>query len=454
MGCNEAIAPPDPDGALPEGTLVVITATAGSDADPDGYSLTLDAVAAGPVGANARTTLSELTAGRHEVALGGLAGNCRVSGDNPRTVTVTAADTVEARFAVSCAPLSATVIVTTSTSGAISDPDGYLLSVDGAEGRAMGSRGSLTITGLEPGPHRFELLDLASNCTVSGDNPIMSSLEPGSTVSVTFSVACAGVVAANLLFTGAEGNVTHVFERRTDGSIVDLTPSADGGEASWSPDGSRIVFTSVRSGTLGIYVMDADGRHVVRLTNNGETSPSWSPDGTKILFWPYATAGFGQITVMNADGTGVRVLGNGSRPAWSPDGSRIAFERAELDACVFDLCALNLYTMTADGTDIRRLTANTMPFEYAAAPAWSPDGVSIAFLSGGLMGGPILQVMTSTGASRRSLGSVASAPVWSPAGEAIAVARGTPSRVVAIPVAGGTAVELLDRPGAFPTAWR
>jgi WD40 repeat protein len=450
-GCGDSVGP-----SSRTGSLVVHTATTGVDPDADGYRLTLDADDAGRIGPNASATLAEVSSGDHAVGVDGLALNCEVAGDNPRTVAVPAGDILEVSFAVSCSFLPATVIVTTSTSGSAPDVDGYLVSVDGAAGRPVGNQDSLTLDGVAPGSHTFRLSGLTSNCTVAGANPRLLTVEPGATARLAFSIACAGVSPAHLLFTGQVDGASHVLERASDGSITDLTPGEDGDEARWSPDGSRIVFTSVRSGTLGIYLMDADGRHVVQLTNNGEVSPSWSPDGTRILFWPYVTVGFGEIMVMNADGSHAHAIGQGSNPAWSPDGTRIAFERAERDACILDLCALNIYTMALDGTDVRKLTSNTQPFEYAAVPAWSPDGTMIAYLSGDPFTGANLRVMTSAGASVRGLGVVSSPPVWSSTGAEIAVAQTTAagSRIVAIPVGGGQVVELVDRPDAFPTSWR
>ena len=54
--------------------------------------------------------------------------------------------------------------------------------------------------------------------------------------------------------------------------------------AAWSPDGTKILFMSSRSGDLEVYVMCADGSDVTNLTNDpaSDQFPSWSPDGTKV----------------------------------------------------------------------------------------------------------------------------------------------------------------------------
>ena len=86
--------------------------------------------------------------------------------------------------------------------------------------------------------------------------------------------------------------------RLTNHSARDFAPA-------WSPDGTRIAFTSYRDGNHEIYVMDADGRNVIRLTNNSGWSPAWSPDGARIAFVSLGEGIFDfGIYVMNADGSG------------------------------------------------------------------------------------------------------------------------------------------------------
>ena len=94
---------------------------------------------------------------------------------------------------------------------------------------------------------------------------------------------------------------------KTDGSDQQWLAAASGssGSPAWSPDGTRIVFSSDRSdGNLEIYVMDADGSNVTRLTYDAaaDREPVWSPDGTAILFYSDRNGDF-EVFVMNADGS-------------------------------------------------------------------------------------------------------------------------------------------------------
>jgi hypothetical protein len=150
------------------GDLNVTTTTTGSDLDPDGYTVTVDGGPSQAVGVNGSVTFTGLAEGDHTVELTGLAGNCAVSGANPRTVTVLFGGTATTTFAVTCVARVGDLDVTTTTIGSDLDPDGYAVTVDGGPSQAIGVNGTVTFTGLAEGDHAVELTSVASNCTVSG----------------------------------------------------------------------------------------------------------------------------------------------------------------------------------------------------------------------------------------------------------------------------------------------
>jgi TolB protein len=76
----------------------------------------------------------------------------------------------------------------------------------------------------------------------------------------------------------------------------------------WSPDGSKIAFSSDRDGNPEIYVMNADGSNPINLTYSPAQESiqgdfAWSPDGAQILFHSDRDNGDIEVYVMNADGT-------------------------------------------------------------------------------------------------------------------------------------------------------
>ena len=83
----------------------------------------------------------------------------------------------------------------------------------------------------------------------------------------------------------------------TDNDVFDGNPD-------WSPDGSRLVFTSGnRDGGLEIYMMNADGSGTVQLTDDDvdNGAADWSPDGTRIVFDGFDDAGVLQVYTMAVD---------------------------------------------------------------------------------------------------------------------------------------------------------
>jgi hypothetical protein len=84
------------------GSIRLTAATTGSNPDSDGYTYALDGGAAQPIASNATVTLENQAAGSHSIQLAGIATNCTLGGENPRTVSVTAGAQTDVTFTVTC----------------------------------------------------------------------------------------------------------------------------------------------------------------------------------------------------------------------------------------------------------------------------------------------------------------------------------------------------------------
>ena len=84
------------------GAINITTSTSGPVPDSDGYAVTIDGGVETPLGVNATVRRDSLEAGAHSVQLNGVAANCAVDGENPRSVTVSARSSTEVRFAIVC----------------------------------------------------------------------------------------------------------------------------------------------------------------------------------------------------------------------------------------------------------------------------------------------------------------------------------------------------------------
>ena len=143
--------------------------------------------------------------------------------------------------------------------------------------------------------------------------------------------------------------------------------------AEWSPDGSRIAFSS----NGDIYLSNSNGKGLKKLTSGYhiDVSPTWSPDGGSIAFVS-DRSGTPQIYVMSAGGGNPRKITSGgynTDPSWSPNPrvNKIAYVSVSGSQA-------NIYTVNPDGSEVKQLTSGTRRNE---TPSWSPDGHFITFSS-------------------------------------------------------------------------
>jgi TolB protein len=193
-----------------------------------------------------------------------------------------------------------------------------------------------------------------------------------------------------------------IFTANRDGSDLRRLTNYDvyTAEGVLSPNGKRIVFTSLKGGDLDIYTMNIDGTDVKQLTNTAgyDGGAWWSPDGTQIVYrahHPKDSLELAQyrellaqglirpskveLFVMNADGSDNRQIthlgGANFGPSWTPDGKRIIFASNYKNprSGNFDLYLVNL-----DGSNLEQLTTSPV---FDGFPMFSRDGKHLIWAS-------------------------------------------------------------------------
>lgn len=177
------------------------------------------------------------------------------------------------------------------------------------------------------------------------------------------------------------------------------TPGYDA-EATVSPKGDKIVFTSTRNGDLDLYIMDIDGKNVKQLTSEigYDGGAFFSPDGKKLVFrasrfkieeekkeyLDYLKQGLVAPTAMeiftiNVDGTDLKQITNLGKANWAPfyhpNGKKIIFSSNHKGARGFEF---NLFMINEDGTGLEQITYDKV---FDSFPMFSPDGKKIIFSS-------------------------------------------------------------------------
>src|SRR5215211_4308666 len=183
-GGEDITVPPGP------GSLQITTTTTGIDQDADGYSVQLDGGSAQVIGVAETITKESVAQGSHTLELVGLSDNCRISGDNPRSVTVSSAEMTAVTFEVVCIATTGALTIASTTGGPSPDTDGYTITVDGVDRGSLAPTATVTISGVAAGTHLIGLHGLSANCTIAGENPRAVSVSAGTNTTVDFAIAC------------------------------------------------------------------------------------------------------------------------------------------------------------------------------------------------------------------------------------------------------------------------
>lgn len=193
-----------------------------------------------------------------------------------------------------------------------------------------------------------------------------------------------------------------IFVADLEGNIVKQLTDSPGydAEATVSPQGDKIVFTSDRSGDLELYVMDIDGSNVQQVTDvvGYDGGAFFSPDGTKLIFRAsrpeteeeiaeykeLLSQGLVQPTemelfIVNIDGSDLRQITNLGKANWAPfyhpDGTKIIFSSNHHAERGFQF---NLFMINEDGSGLEQITFDPV---FDSFPMFSPDGKRLIFSS-------------------------------------------------------------------------
>lgn len=199
-----------------------------------------------------------------------------------------------------------------------------------------------------------------------------------------------------------------IFTADLEGNIISQLTNDPGydGEATVSPKGDKIVFTSMRTGDLELYTMNIDGSDIKQITSGlgYDGGAFFSPDGSKLIwrasrpqtaeevaeYKELLAEGLVKPTEMelyvaNADGTDIQKITDLGQANWAPffhpSGEKIIFASNHHTERGFPF---NLYMINLDGTDLVRITENDT---FDAFPVFSNNGKYLVFSSNRNNGG-------------------------------------------------------------------
>ncbi len=458
-GCTDT--PPMAPAPIPTFELTVSNITTGGDLDEDGYTITVDAEAPVRLAANGSHVFS-LRAGEHRFQLDGIADNCTLGGPAKLTAKVDANQNAKIEFSLSCDATGIGIVVAATG-------EDYPLALRAR----IGDKAMLSIrpnevrqaTRLAEGTYLVTIEGIASNCRIESTNPVSVTVIRRTVVPVVVGITCTRSGRRLAFHTDTrlqDGSYSTSLVLSNPDGLDEVALTTPGHDASWSPDGSRIAYSTTEcdyyvanSCRGGISIIDLSSGQITILAGGalGE-EPAWSPDGRSIAFVSTRQGITREIEIHPMDGSQpLRLSVPNSfsyHPSWSPNSRQLVF------GCSFPLpsggpgggSGREICVVNSDGGGFVRLTNDTSDdFD----PAWSPDGSSIAFATNRFPGAIVtVAVMSPTGASIMPVTSGES-PAWIPGGFTLVFQRYDGIFRVD---RDGTNLAQMTTVGRFAPAWR